>query len=350
MSVAVQLVSQCHRCAGSATAGTATSGDVARCIQCGVTFLLPVQAFGLNDAPDSPMAGDAERVGSHEPHDESGIAWKLTGLASGISLFLNASVVVVLALIYFHERPSDQPFEFDGKFTLEDDDEFELVTEFDAGGTTSDQQTTVVAARRMVSTMFSDLSSAEAEVSLATGVGSGGGAGTGSGTGNGSGIFSTSKSANSFAYVVDASGSMRGSRMQRVLRELDRSVSGLDPRQRFFVVFFSDKPFPMMWPKFERRLVTATDHNRHRILEWAFTVQPDGGTAPAGALQQALDLQPDVVFFLTDGAIPPATVRVVRQRRRNPTIVNAICIGRSAETRTMQEIAATGGGELVVVN
>lgn len=342
MPATAPLVSQCHQCAGIAAA-PATGGEVAECIQCGVTFLLPQQAF----ANDQVNERRPELVAS--PAADNSSTWKLRSLAGAVSLLLNGAIFFLLGLLYFHGRPVEAPFQFSGQLLTDDADEFELVADIEAGGQ-SPNDDSAASDQIMLPTRFDNHNAAETSVSLKSGRGGGSGRGTGSGTGNGAGMFATSKAADSFAYVVDASGSMRGGRMQRVLWELDRSINALEPHQSFFVVFFSNKPFPMMWPNIERRLVAATDNNRKRILQWASTVSPDGGTEPQGALQQALRLKPDVVFFLTDGVIPDTTERVVRLNRKAPTIVNAICIGGGAESRMMQDIARVGGGELVIVH
>ena len=94
---------------------------------------------------------------------------------------------------------------------------------------------------------------------------------------------------------------------------------------------------------------SLTYNNRNRVLQWAYNVSPDGGTDPQGALKQALELEPDVVFFLTDGDIPDTTRRTVKRHRKGTTVVNTICVGSHAATELMKEIAINSGGQFVAV-
>jgi len=177
---------------------------------------------------------------------------------------------------------------------------------------------------------------------LAGGHGKGGG-------GVGSGIFGGVRDGKSFAYVVDASGSMSGNRMTRVLEELRDSVNSLEETHRFFVVFFNKHTYAMMWPKIEKRLITADRRNKDRVLGWAFTVQPQEETEPQRALRMALDLKPDIVFFLTDGDIPEETLRIVKKYRSRGTSVHTICVGEDAVVPVMQKIAEVGQGAFLMV-
>ena len=51
--------------------------------------------------------------------------------------------------------------------------------------------------------------------------------------------------------------------------ELVKTVDGLSPRQSFYVIFVSDKTYPMFYPQQEPSLVPATPANKKRLAEWA---------------------------------------------------------------------------------
>jgi hypothetical protein len=172
---------------------------------------------------------------------------------------------------------------------------------------------------------------------------------SGTGSGGGTGLFGGVRHGESFAYVVDASGSMSGDRMSLVLEELRTSVNSLAEHQRFFVVFFNKHTYAMMWPRIEKRLVTASQRNKDRVLGWAFGVQPQEVTEPQRALRMALDLKPDIVFFLTDGDIPDESLRLVKKYRRDGTSVHTICVGEDAAIPVMQKIAEVGQGAFLMV-
>jgi hypothetical protein len=49
-------------------------------------------------------------------------------------------------------------------------------------------------------------------------------------------------------FVLDNSGSMQGGRLETVNAELERCVASLDPDQEFYVIFYSDVPYPLFYP------------------------------------------------------------------------------------------------------
>ena len=260
---------------------------------------------------------------------------------------MNGVFLFVLGLFWFYEDAAQDPLTFD-LGTVERQTDFEVTPEF-AGG--DDAPADAVFEMTQSSIVLTDhvTPSEMGKFSIPSGVSGLAGGSSSGGFGGGSGIFTGMTAAGSFAYVVDASGSMEGARMRLVLSELTRSIQGLKETQEFFVVFFSDKTFSMMWPKVEKRLVPADGINRNRVLQWAYNVSPDGGTDPQGALKQALELEPDVVFFLTDGDIPDTTRRTVKRHRKGTTVVNTICVGSHAATELMKEIAINSGGQFVAV-
>lgn len=279
-----------------------------------------------------------------------GNSWKAACLASAGSAALNGTIFILLGLCFFSTRTEDPRPQMAGRFAvIEDVAALETVPLLVTSGSEDPSSSPTDISVMSDSTSRITAESDSGEFALPAGVSGLAGAGGGKGRGSGTGLFSGGADARSFAYVVDASGSMNGGRMRLVLHELARSVGALKDEQQFFVVFFSDRTFPMMWPKVERKLVAANSVNRNRILHWAFTVRPDGGTDPRGALKTALDLEPDVVYLLTDGQIPESTLRVVKRSRRGTTIVNTICVGNDAETEIMHEIAQISGGEFVDV-
>ena len=109
-----------------------------------------------------------------------------------------------------------------------------------------------------------------------------------------------------FCFVVDCSGSMRGEPFVTAKRELLRSISQLKPNQRFFVVFFSQKLFPMQldgpeMPDSHPTAVYATPENLSKLQQWMETVPIGAGGPPNEALKLAIELESDSVFLLTDG-------------------------------------------------
>lgn len=104
-------------------------------------------------------------------------------------------------------------------------------------------------------------------------------------------------------FVVDASGSMIGV-FPFVVSELSRSLSKLSPAQSYAVIFFQrDEALPAP-PR--GRLVGATREHVQRTIDWIRgepgrppTVIPTGRSNPLRALEDALELDPDVIFLLS---------------------------------------------------
>lgn len=111
------------------------------------------------------------------------------------------------------------------------------------------------------------------------------------------GVGSTSRAARRIVYVVDRSGSMIDT-FDFVRAELRRSISAMRRSQKFHVIFFSAGA-PLENPP--QKLVSAIEANKQAAFAFFETVLPRGGTEPAAALARALDLEPDLVYLLSDG-------------------------------------------------
>lgn len=142
-------------------------------------------------------------------------------------------------------------------------------------------------------------------------IGSRAGAGVGDGFGNGAG----SDAADSFfglrpvgrrvVFVLDCSRSMNHphntdakTRFKRMKIELIRSIQGMGPESEFYLIFFNDFAIPMP----SRGLVQAAEQPKIHYLNWMKDLKADGNTEPREALQLGLRLQPDILYFLTDGS------------------------------------------------
>ena len=167
---------------------------------------------------------------------------------------------------------------------------------------------------------------------------------TNSGSGNGIGkgeFFGHNPESKRIVYVVDCSKSMNfphdsigKTRLGRVKLELARAIFSMDEDQEFFVIFFSDLAIPMP----ARELQPATSEAKEKFLSWVARVPGIGRTEPLEAMLLALRLQPDTIYFLTDGQFKASTVkafnRVAEKTSQNhKVIVNGICLGnREGET------------------
>jgi hypothetical protein len=145
-----------------------------------------------------------------------------------------------------------------------------------------------------------------------------------------------------FVYVIDCSGSMLDDdRLIRAKGELRKSIDRLQHPQRFHVIFYNDRPIPMLGD-----LPRSADLGaKSQLNQWLRLIQPDGGTDPRSAMALALSLRPDAVFLLSDGEFPDGTVESIA--RRNPRKVPIHCVDLSGGLAGDQllRIARDSGGQ-----
>ena len=183
------------------------------------------------------------------------------------------------------------------------------------------------------------------------GTGSGSGTGTGDGTGSGSGsgrFFGLNKKYKSIVFVVDASGSMNmphpgplRTRFNRVKYELLQTISAMTEKDRFFIIFFGEIPYPMP----ANFLIKADDDGKHNYLKWMAQAEAIGKrTIPQGALQLALRLEPDAIYFLTDGAFDPKVVDITAKANKKGIPIHTIGFNDRQGETLLKDIAEQNQG------
>jgi hypothetical protein len=179
------------------------------------------------------------------------------------------------------------------------------------------------------------------------GFGGGGGGGEGGGLGGGAGgtsFFGIGGRGTRFAFIVDKSGSM-GGRMQEAKDELQRAIAGLPDYASVFIVFYDSGPSIVFSSRWER----VRSGMMQRLKTWMRQVGPGGGTQPMDAFLQvySLDIRPDVIFFLSDGAIPEETIDAVRQlnSRGKRVTVNTVSFGDQRGSMQLRQIAQQADGQ-----
>ena len=170
---------------------------------------------------------------------------------------------------------------------------------------------------------------------------SGVGAGTG---GGGIGFFGTRAAGGSFVFVVDCSGSMQGPRFARALQELESAILQLSPRQRFYVFFYNGSAIPLFDPHPAAELLYASQERRVEARRWIHSRTAGGDTKPQEALRRALDMRPDVIFFLTDGEIPPESREVADRYNLAGTKIHTTGFTSRQGEETLKGIARDSGG------
>jgi len=162
------------------------------------------------------------------------------------------------------------------------------------------------------------------------------------------------KNITSVVYVVDASSSMDGRRIERAKAELKRSISELNLANRFTVFFFSD-PDKVREFQPQRGLVIASGENKEACYRFIDSVEALGSTYPGPALERALRYKPDVLYLLTDGEFtePVDGIIAVLNKDRH-TKINTIgfCLNAQRDAQfinTLRRIARQNKGTFKLV-
>ena len=186
-----------------------------------------------------------------------------------------------------------------------------------------------------------------------------GGTTTGAGDG-GIGFFGTRSKGDSFAFVVDISGSMTAefkdndseqdgvsrikTRWDKAREELLAAINAMSEDQSYCVVLYNDGHMPMIEEGRAVGLRKATSSNKEKTRLWLERMSASGSTNPQESLAFALDLRPDVLYFLTDGAIPPDSRDVAAAFNQKQTVIHTTCIG-FAQNDILQLISADHRGQ-----
>jgi len=140
-----------------------------------------------------------------------------------------------------------------------------------------------------------------------SGAEAGGGAGPG-GEGAGDGMttaatfFGRRGTGKTALFMCDNSASYLEGGFQAVLIEISRAVGLMKPNQSFHIVFFSDAAYPLFHPDGIETFLPATPDNKRKLDAWLGTVELCiGGQGIRGAASLAAALEPDVIYFLSDG-------------------------------------------------
>lgn len=180
-------------------------------------------------------------------------------------------------------------------------------------------------------------------------------------------FFGQQASGRRFAFILDMSGSMAGSRWTTCTRELFASLQALPSQAQFFVVLFSSG---VTEPPGQSGWRDASADNIASVIDWISNIHPDGGTYPKPAFERVFSLggKPDAVYFLTDGelfdfdASDCARLRAGgstslwgalakffsfsgRDQADTGTAINTISLDDSSSGRTLAAMAEESGGQ-----
>ena len=93
-------------------------------------------------------------------------------------------------------------------------------------------------------------------------------------------------------------------------------------------------------------LVKATQDNKQQSLDWYQSLRKGGGTDPLDSITAALDLKPEVIFFLTDGEFGTGQVQSVIDAKNSDRkiTIHTVCLGDDASGKFLKKIADENGG------
>lgn len=273
----------------------------------------------------------------------------------GASFCFHAVLLGLAALIVFQSSQFEWDTELDSSFSESDAlFAFERMTAVEAPEFTFQPEQTTV-------TDVASLVDAETQT-VAAGIAANNDA---AGEGN-VGFFGTRADGNSFAFIVDVSGSMsspfyqaappdqngqpprRFTRWDKAREELLNAVDSMTEEQTFSVMLYNGTHYQFQLEPGSSGLYPATKANKQALSTWLSTRFAGGGTDPRSAIAQSLALQPEVVFFLTDGIIPYESREVALTANQSESIIHTTCIG-SVENEILQLIAQDHRGNFRAV-
>ncbi|MFH1266381.1 MAG: hypothetical protein ABIK89_11700 [Planctomycetota bacterium] len=161
-----------------------------------------------------------------------------------------------------------------------------------------------------------------------------------------------------FAYVFDRSDSM-GWHDRRPLKkakeELLASLDSLEDVHQFQIIFYNQEPAVFNPSGQQHKLAFATEQNKRNAERFIGGITAGGGTNHMAALQRAITLQPDVIFFLTaadDPALSAGQLYDLNRRAAGITI-HTIEFGLGSQrdpNNFLAKLARQNGGQHVYVD
>ncbi|MBI1345002.1 VWA domain-containing protein [bacterium] len=153
-------------------------------------------------------------------------------------------------------------------------------------------------------------------------------------------------------FVIDCSASMSNyGAMRSAKAALVSSLQSLSETQQFQVIFYSAKP-RLMTPANGKtsQLMFATELNKTLARQQIAGVEPNDGTAHIPALELALRLNPEVIFFLTDADQPqltPQELNSIQRLNQGRARIHTIEFGQGGEVdldNFLKKLARQNGG------
>lgn len=148
------------------------------------------------------------------------------------------------------------------------------------------------------------------------------------------GVFGVQGIGSKFIYVFDRSNSMSGhggKPLAAAKAELIKSLAALQSVHQFQIVFYNQRPHVFNpFPDRAAQMIFGTERDKEAAIDFVRRVVADGSTEHMQALKMAVNLGPDVIFFLTDAAEPKLTesdFKLISRWNRANASINTIEFG-----------------------
>jgi hypothetical protein len=155
---------------------------------------------------------------------------------------------------------------------------------------------------------------------------------------------------------IPAPGSNEKTRYDILCKELGKFLDDIGPSKSFVIYMFSTDSVVMpLSAGPPHTMVPTTTPNKSSSMNWVTTTMApnNGGTKPLDAIKDALNHEPDVIYFLTDGTFSPdptteaaeaAVISYIDTNKGN-TIINTIGLSSAANMVPLETIANLTGGK-----
>lgn len=171
-----------------------------------------------------------------------------------------------------------------------------------------------------------------------------------------------------FAFILDISLSMHGSRLEYCKRELAQAINSLPEHSSFGVFLYADDVYV---PNGQSDWMLAKPSVVQNINKWVASINVKPFTRPAPAFKRALSYSaiPSVIYFLTDGELFDFSARdcanitgaknslagtvsgwFVNRDPKPVPVIHTIALGNEASADVLQEIANDHGGVCVAID
>ena len=166
-------------------------------------------------------------------------------------------------------------------------------------------------------------------------------------------FYGTADSAKKIVYVLDFSGSMLDT-LDFLREEVNRSVNALTPEQSFNVVAFSEW-VSAIYPELQKPTPEVKKDLALKMQNIRSSSGPDDMLEPyQKAFEAAFQMQPEVIYFLTDGRFDPRLVDLVTKNLNKDKKVRVNTLGfvinDSISEDQLKELAKKNGGEYKFVS